>query len=80
MAGDDDPFKPGVWRCRTIFNCTEAWPGGIRITRAIGEVKKAILKGSRDIPLTPRRPRVIRRGRMKRNRPRGDDAAGRFSY
>ena len=33
----------GVWRCRTIFNCTEACP---RVTKAIGEVKKAILKGS----------------------------------
>jgi succinate dehydrogenase / fumarate reductase, iron-sulfur subunit len=36
----------GVWRCRTIFNCTEACPREIRITKAIGEVKKAILKGS----------------------------------
>jgi succinate dehydrogenase / fumarate reductase, iron-sulfur subunit len=35
-----------VWRCRTIFNCTEACPREIRITKAIGEVKKAILKGS----------------------------------
>ena len=39
-----------MWRCRTIFNCTEACPREIRITKAIGEVKKAILKGSRDIP------------------------------
>jgi succinate dehydrogenase / fumarate reductase, iron-sulfur subunit len=38
--------REGVWRCRTIFNCTEACPREIRITRAIGEVKKAILKGS----------------------------------
>jgi succinate dehydrogenase / fumarate reductase iron-sulfur subunit len=38
-----------VWRCRTIFNCTEACPREIRITKAIGEVKKAILKGSRYI-------------------------------
>ena len=28
------------------FNCTEACPREIRITKAIGEVKKAILKGS----------------------------------
>ena len=41
--------REGVWRCRTIFNCTEACPREIRITKAIGEVKKAILKGSRDI-------------------------------
>jgi len=33
----------GVWRCRTIFNCVEACPRGIDITRAIGEVKKALL-------------------------------------
>jgi succinate dehydrogenase / fumarate reductase iron-sulfur subunit len=43
--------REGVWRCRTIFNCTEACPREIRITKAIGEVKKAILKGSRDIPV-----------------------------
>jgi succinate dehydrogenase / fumarate reductase, iron-sulfur subunit len=35
--------REGVWRCRTIFNCTEACPREIKITRAIGEVKKAIL-------------------------------------
>jgi succinate dehydrogenase / fumarate reductase iron-sulfur subunit len=36
----------GVWRCRTIFNCTPACPRGIQVTRAIGEVKLAIRKGS----------------------------------
>lgn len=36
----------GVWRCRTIFNCVEACPQGIDITRHIGNVKKAILHGS----------------------------------
>ncbi len=36
----------GVWRCRTIFNCTPACPRGIQVTRAIGEVKLAIQKGS----------------------------------
>ena len=35
----------GVWRCRTAFNCVEACPRGIDITRAIGEVKKAIVTG-----------------------------------
>jgi succinate dehydrogenase / fumarate reductase iron-sulfur subunit len=35
--------KEGVWRCRTIFNCVEACPRGINVTRAIGEVKKALL-------------------------------------
>jgi succinate dehydrogenase / fumarate reductase, iron-sulfur subunit len=34
-----------VWRCRTIYNCVEACPRDIDITRAIGEVKKAILTG-----------------------------------
>lgn len=35
--------KEGVWRCRTTFNCTEACPRGIEITKAIAEVKQAIL-------------------------------------
>ncbi len=33
----------GVWRCHTIFNCVEACPREINVTRAIGEVKKALL-------------------------------------
>lgn len=33
----------GVWRCRTIYNCTNACPREIRVTQAIGEVKKALL-------------------------------------
>lgn len=32
----------GVYRCHTIFNCTEACPREIEVTQAIGEVKKAI--------------------------------------
>ena len=35
--------REGVWRCRTTFNCTEACPRGIEITKAIGEVKRALL-------------------------------------
>ena len=35
----------GVFRCHTIFNCTEACPRDIKITQAIGEVKKAISTG-----------------------------------
>jgi succinate dehydrogenase / fumarate reductase iron-sulfur subunit len=35
----------GVWRCRTIFNCTEACPRGIKVTKAIGEVKNALRTG-----------------------------------
>jgi succinate dehydrogenase / fumarate reductase iron-sulfur subunit len=38
----------GVYRCHTIFNCTEACPREIQITRAIGEVKKAITTGRLD--------------------------------
>ncbi|HEU0297987.1 MAG TPA: succinate dehydrogenase iron-sulfur subunit [Longimicrobium sp.] len=53
--------REGVWRCRTIFNCTEACPREIRITKAIGEVKKAILKGSpRAEPMAPTIPPVPR--------------------
>ena len=33
----------GVWRCRTIFNCTDACPRGINITRAILEVSTSVL-------------------------------------
>lgn len=44
ILGDPD----GVWRCRTIYNCTPACPRGIEVTRAIGEVKLAIRRGSRD--------------------------------
>jgi len=36
----------GVWRCRTIFNCVDACPRGIDVTRAIEEVKREILKRS----------------------------------
>lgn len=37
--------KEGVWRCRTTFNCTDACPRGIQVTKAIAEVKQAILRG-----------------------------------
>ena len=37
--------RHGVWGCRTIFNCSEACPRGIQVTRAIGEVKRAIMLG-----------------------------------
>ncbi len=42
----------GVWRCRTIFNCTLACPRGIKITKAIAEVKNSIRTGSLDV-VTP---------------------------
>ena len=34
----------GVWRCRTVFNCVEACPRDIKITRAIMEVTNEIQK------------------------------------
>ncbi|MBI5666375.1 MAG: succinate dehydrogenase iron-sulfur subunit [Chloroflexi bacterium] len=50
LAGDDRldilASPDGVWRCRTIFNCTPACPRDIEITKAIGEVKLAIRNGS----------------------------------
>jgi succinate dehydrogenase / fumarate reductase, iron-sulfur subunit len=33
----------GVWRCRTTFNCTDACPRGIEVTKAIQEVKRALI-------------------------------------
>jgi succinate dehydrogenase / fumarate reductase, iron-sulfur subunit len=36
--------KDGVWRCRTIFNCTDACPRGIHITQAILEVSSRIVE------------------------------------
>lgn len=33
----------GIWRCRTVYNCTNACPREIKITEAIAEVKKALL-------------------------------------
>ncbi len=35
----------GVYRCHTIFNCTDACPRDIEVTQAIGEVKKSIATG-----------------------------------
>jgi succinate dehydrogenase / fumarate reductase iron-sulfur subunit len=41
VAGD----TMGVWCCHTAFNCTLAFPRGINITQAIGEVKRALATG-----------------------------------
>ena len=35
--------KEGVWRCRTTFNCTDACPRGIEVTKAIQQVKRALI-------------------------------------
>ena len=36
----------GVWRCRTVFNCTNACPRDIEVTKAIAEVKMALASGT----------------------------------
>jgi succinate dehydrogenase / fumarate reductase, iron-sulfur subunit len=38
----------GAWSCRTVFNCTEACPREIKITQAIGEIKKTLITGRID--------------------------------
>jgi succinate dehydrogenase / fumarate reductase iron-sulfur subunit len=38
----------GVWRCRTVFNCTSSCPRDIKVTQAIQEVKRAMLTGTID--------------------------------
>lgn len=35
--------RAGVWRCRTIFNCTDACPREIDVTKAIEDVKRALV-------------------------------------
>jgi len=40
----NDPL--GVFRCHAIYNCTLACPRDIQITRAIGQIKKAIAVGT----------------------------------
>jgi succinate dehydrogenase / fumarate reductase iron-sulfur subunit len=36
--------KHGLWRCHTIFNCVEACPKDLNPTRAIGELKKELVR------------------------------------
>jgi len=43
----------GVWRCRTVFNCTSACPRDIKVTQAIQEVKRAMLTGHVDLEANP---------------------------
>ncbi len=35
--------QSGVWRCRTVFNCTEACPRDIKVTKTIEDVKRTLL-------------------------------------
>ncbi len=37
--------RTGIWRCHDIFNCTDACPRDIEITKALGELKMAISSG-----------------------------------
>ncbi len=38
--------RQGVWRCRTVFNCTKACPREIKVTLAIEQVKRLLLNRS----------------------------------
>ena len=38
--------RNGIWRCRTVFNCTDACPRGIKVTRAIEQIKRTMLYNS----------------------------------
>jgi succinate dehydrogenase / fumarate reductase iron-sulfur subunit len=35
--------RGGAFKCRTVFNCTDACPQGIEITKAIQDIKRAIV-------------------------------------
>ena len=36
--------KDGVWRCRTIFNCTDACPKDLNPGKAIAKIKQLMLE------------------------------------
>jgi succinate dehydrogenase / fumarate reductase, iron-sulfur subunit len=40
----------GIWRCRTIFNCTLSCPREIKVTKAIAEVKQVLMRGVEPAP------------------------------
>ncbi|NIS79564.1 MAG: succinate dehydrogenase iron-sulfur subunit [Anaerolineales bacterium] len=40
--------RMGVWRCHDIFNCTDACPRDIEVTKAIGEIRISIATGKVD--------------------------------
>jgi succinate dehydrogenase / fumarate reductase iron-sulfur subunit len=37
--------RMGIWRCHDVFNCTDACPREIEVTKALAEVKMAIATG-----------------------------------
>lgn len=40
--------RMGIWRCHDVYNCTDACPREIEVTKALGEVKMAIATGKMD--------------------------------
>ena len=40
--------RMGIWRCHDVYNCTDACPREIEVTKALGEVKVAIATGKVD--------------------------------
>jgi succinate dehydrogenase / fumarate reductase iron-sulfur subunit len=40
--------RMGIWRCHDIYNCSDACPREIEVTKALGEVKVAIATGKID--------------------------------
>jgi succinate dehydrogenase / fumarate reductase iron-sulfur subunit len=40
--------RMGVWRCHDVYNCTDACPRDIEVTKALGELKMAIATGRID--------------------------------
>ena len=40
--------RMGIWRCHDIYNCTDACPREIEVTKALGELKVAIATGKVD--------------------------------
>ena len=44
----------GVWRCRTVFNCTSSCPRDIQVTQAIQEVKRVMLTGDIGLVVEPK--------------------------
>ena len=45
--------KSGVFRCRTVFNCTEDCPRGIKVTKAIQDQAATLVHSSTLFPTAP---------------------------
>lgn len=44
-----DSARDGVWRCHTQMNCTAVCPKGIDLTASIGQFKRSLLAGKREL-------------------------------